>query len=76
MATKYVILRSDSGYDSYKPIGEHESGGSESAITAFLNTEVSGVANGEKFGEGDYRAVAKSSWAEKPREIRRKISYG
>ncbi len=74
--TRYVILRSGSGDDLYAPIAEHEAGGSESAITNFLNTEVNGIANGEKFGEGDYRAVPKNSWAEKPREIRRKISYG
>ena len=76
MATKYVILRSDSGADSYAPIGEFEAGNDQAAISNFLEVEDGGVLNGEKFGEGDYRAVPRRSWAAEPRPIRRKISFG
>ena len=74
--TKYTILRSDSGVELYAPIGEQEAGNDQAAITTFLATEVSGVMNGEKHGEGDYRSVPSRSWAEKPRPIRKQISFG
>lgn len=76
--TKYVVLRSDSNAEAYKPIGEQEAGNDQAAITTFLEQPATGgqELNGEKFGEGDYRAVPKRSWAEKPRPIAKKISFG
>lgn len=76
MATKYVVLRSDSGAELYAPIGEQEAGNDQAAITSFLAVEVAGTLNGEKHGEGDYRAVPARSWQEKPRPIRKQISFG
>lgn len=74
--TKYTILRSDSGVELYAPIGVQEAGNDQSAITSFLEQENGGTLNGEKFGEGDYRAVPARSWDEKPRAVRKKISFG
>jgi hypothetical protein len=74
--TNYVVLRSDTDANSYTPIGEQEAGNDQAAITTFLEQEIDGQLNGEKHGEGDYRAVPKRSWDEKPRPIRKKISFG
>lgn len=76
MPTNYVVLRSDSEAELYVPIGEQEAGNPDAAITSFLEVEDAGVVRGEKYGEGDYRAVPKRSWAEKPRAIHKKISFG
>jgi hypothetical protein len=76
MATTYVILRSDSDAETYKPIGEQEAGNDKAAITTFLDTVEGGAPRGEKYGEGDYRGVPKRSWADKPKPIRKKISFG
>lgn len=75
--TQYVILKSDSGAELYAPIGEQEASSDQTAITRFLEAEVSGVMNGEKFGEGDYRAIPARSWGnDGPRAVRKKISFG
>lgn len=77
MATTYVILRSDTEAESYKPIGAQEAGNGDAAITTFLSeNDKDGNVRGEVFGEGDYRAVPKRSWEDKPKPIRKKISFG
>jgi hypothetical protein len=74
--TVYVILRSDTEKEAYTPIGQQDAGNDQAAINTFLEQEKDGRLNGEIHGEGDYRAVPKRSWDDKPRPIRKKISFG
>jgi len=75
--TSYTILRSDIDADSYKPIGVQEAGNGDAAITLFLNEAgKDGAVRGDVFGEGDYRSVPTRSWEDKPKPIRKKISFG
>jgi hypothetical protein len=76
MATVYIVLRSEGGKELYAPIGEQEAGNDQAAITSFLAVEEGGTLRGEKYGEGDYRAVPKRSWAKDPRPVRKQISFG
>lgn len=76
MATIYVVLRSDSGADLYQEIGTQEAGNDQAAITNFLAGTEAGVLRGETYGEGDYRAIPQRSWADKPREVKKKVSFG
>ena len=80
MATQYVILKqnteassTDEGrFKSWSEIGAAEAGGDLAAIKEFLSQGD----NGEAYGEGNYRAVPKRSWAEEAHPIKRKISFG
>lgn len=68
--TKYVILKEvDEVSGTCEPIGTHEGGSDEGAIRAYLAT----ADNGEKYGEGNYRAVPERSW--KLHSMTKKISF-
>jgi hypothetical protein len=81
--TTYVILKlnratgptgtagsSGGQQGGWAEIGEQVAGSPETAVRAFMNIE----GNGDKYGEGEYRGVAKRSWGDVV-PIQKKISF-
>lgn len=78
--TLYVILRAglvgelapnESAEITYKEVGSIRASNDEAAVNTFLETGD----NGEKYGEGNYRAVPKRSWPDSPYEKKRKVVF-
>lgn len=77
--TLYVILRAElhatlGGSDttlSYEEVGTVRASNDSAAVNTFLEAGD----NGEKYGEGNYRAVPKRSWPDKPYEKKRRVVF-